>query len=179
MNFNESTLVEKGADPLSRREWLESHEAGYHKTLGNFDGLLAAVLRWSVICRPSHGTAGFTLIYASGMAQNTKYSLPLMKRFPGFDYIYGVDFSMEAEDIHNRIKFVDWLTVLGDEIVAELGGIGPMRAVLEPVCKVHDCQGDVVIEAGQNPQRGDATRGDIWEAYRMVARYTNPVRFES
>ncbi|WP_322084580.1 L-asparagine permease [Burkholderia sp. BCC1972] len=35
MNFNEGTPAEKGGDQLSRREWLESHEAGYHKTLGN------------------------------------------------------------------------------------------------------------------------------------------------
>lgn len=145
----------------------------------NFDVLLTAVLRWSEICRPVHGTAGLTLIYASGMSQNTKYALPLMKRFPGFDYIYGVDFSMEAEGVHNRIKCVNWLTVLGDEIVAELGGVGPMRAALEPTCKIHEYGGGVVIQAGAYPQLGDVTRGDIPEAYRTVARYTKPVRFEA
>lgn len=145
----------------------------------NYDVLLSAVLRWSATCRPVHGTAGLTLIYASGMSQNTKYALPLMKRFPGFDYIYGVDFSMEAEDVHNRIKCVNWLTVLGDEIVAELGGVGPMRAALEPTCKIHEYSGGVVVQAGENPQLGDVTRGDIPEAYRMVARYTKPVRFEA
>ncbi|VWC97512.1 bacteriophage gp31 protein [Burkholderia contaminans] len=131
------------------------------------------------MCRPVHGTAGLTLIYASGMSQNTKYALPLMKRFPGFDFIDGVDFTMEAEATHNRIKCVNWLTVLGDEIVTELGGTGPMRAALEPTCKIHEYPGGVVIQAGENPQLGDATRGDIPEAYRMVARYTKPVRFEA
>ncbi|WP_175804318.1 type VI immunity family protein [Burkholderia ambifaria] len=141
--------------------------------------LLGAVLRWSAMCRPVHGTAGLTLIYASGMSQNTKYALPLMKRFPGFDFIDGVDFTMEAEATHNRIKCVNWLTVLGDEIVAELGGDGPMRAALEPTCKIHEYPGGVVIQAGEYPQLGDATRGDIPEAYRMVARYTKHVRFEA
>ncbi len=145
----------------------------------NFAVMLAAVLRWSALLRPVHGTAGLTLIYASGMSQNTKYALPLMKRFPGFDYIGGVNFSMEAESVHNRIKCVNWLTVLGDEIVTELGGAGPMRAALEPTCKIHEYPGGVVIQAGEGPQLGDATRGDIPEAYRMVARYTKPVRFEA
>ena len=145
----------------------------------NYDLLLQATLRWSALCRPVHGTAGLTLIYASGMSQNTKYALPIMKRFPGFDYIYGVDFSMEAGAVHNRIKCVNWLTVLGDEILAELGGVDPMRTALGPTCKIHEYPGGVVIQAGEDPQLGDATRGDIPEAYRMVARYTKPVRFEA
>ncbi|WP_257835181.1 DUF3396 domain-containing protein [Burkholderia glumae] len=145
----------------------------------NYALLTEAVLRWSALCRPVHGTAGLTLIYASGMSQNTKYALSVMKRFPGFDYIYGVDFSMEAGAVHNRIKCVSWLTVLGDEIVTELGGTDRMRAALEPTCKIHEYPGGVVIQAGENPQLGDATRGDIPEAYRMVARYTKPVRFEA
>ncbi|WP_232515167.1 type VI immunity family protein [Burkholderia ambifaria] len=145
----------------------------------NFDLLLAAVLRWCERYRPTHGGAGFTLIFSPGMSQNTKYALPLMKRFPGFDYIYGVDFSMEAGAVHDRFKCVNWLTVLGDEIVTELGGAGPMRAALEPTCKIHEYAGGVVIQAGENPQLGDATRGDIPEAYRKVARYTKPVRFEA
>ncbi|MGV2293326.1 type VI immunity family protein [Trinickia sp. YCB016] len=143
----------------------------------NFEILLGAVLRWCTVCRPAHGTAGFALTFASGMSQNTKYALHLMKRFPGFDYVYG-DFSMEAQEVHNQIKCVNWLTVLGDGIVGELGGIEPMREALEPVCKVHEYPGGVVIQAGEAPQLGDTYRNDIPEAYRMVARYTKPVRFE-
>ncbi|MGV2293325.1 type VI immunity family protein [Trinickia sp. YCB016] len=144
----------------------------------HFDKLLAAVLRWSAIARPAHGTAGFTLIFASGMSQNTKYALHLMKRFPGFDFVEGIAFPREAGAVYNRIKGVSWLTVLSDDVVAELGGIEPMREALEPVCKVHEYSGGVVIQAGEAPQLGDTYRNDIPEAYRMVARYTKPVRFE-
>ncbi|WP_244102073.1 type VI immunity family protein [Burkholderia ambifaria] len=175
--YQARVLISRGDE--SELSYVSSYMPVCREGRPNFDGLLDAVLRWSAICRPSHGTAGFTMIYASGMAQNTKYALPLMKRFPGFDYIHGVDFSMEAEGVHNRIKCVNWLTVLGDEIVAELGGTGPMRASLEPTCKVHEYAGGVVIQAGENPQLGDSTRGDIPEAYRLVARYTKPVRFEA
>ncbi|WP_322049769.1 type VI immunity family protein [Paraburkholderia bannensis] len=144
-----------------------------------FNALLEAVLRWSAICRPVHGSAGFTLIYGSGMSQNTTYTLPLMKRFPGFDFIHGVDFSLQAGAVHNRIKCVNWLTVLGDEIISELGGIAPIRDALEPVCRIHEYPGGVVIQADEGPQLGDTYRNDVPEAYRAVARYTKPVRFEA
>ena len=144
----------------------------------HFDSLLHAVLRWCGICRPVHGTAGFALVFASGMSQNTKYALHLMKRFPGFDYVHGIDFASEARDVENQVKSVNWLTVLGEKIVDELGGIEPMREALEPVCKVHEYPGGVVIQAGEAPQLGDTYRNDIPEAYRMVARYTKPFRFE-
>lgn len=144
-----------------------------------FDTLRDAVLRWCKVCRPMHGSAGFALLFASGMSQNTRYALPLMKRFPGFDYIHGVDFSMQARAVHNRIKCVNWLTVLGEEIVTELGGIERIREALMPACLIHDYPGGVVIQAGGAPQLGDTYRSDVPEAYRAVARITRPARFEA
>jgi hypothetical protein len=145
----------------------------------NFEALLQAVLRWSKICRPLHGTAGFALNFASGMSQNTKYALHLMKRFPGFDYVDGIDFSAQTGNVENRIKCVNWLTIINDEILGELGGIEPMRTALEPACKIHEYEGGVVIQAGEAPQLGDTYRNDIPAVYRTVARYTKPVRFEA
>jgi hypothetical protein len=142
----------------------------------NFDSLLDAVLRWCMICQPFHGCAGFTLIFDS--SQNSVYALQMIKRFPGFDFQNGVDFSMEAKIVHNRIKSINWLTILNDALVEELGGLEDMHAALEPVCKVHEYPGGVVIQAGAYPQLGDAYRDDIPEAYRLVARYTKPIRFE-
>jgi len=144
----------------------------------NFETLRSAILRWCEIAQPMHGTAGFTLIFASGMSQNTRYALPLLKRFPGFDLVDGIAFTREAHAVHNRIKSVNWLTVLCDSIVTELGGIEPMRMALQPLCSFHKYPGGVVIQAGENPQLGDTYRADIPEAYRMVARYTRAVRFE-
>jgi hypothetical protein len=145
----------------------------------NFDVLVDAVLRWCSICRPMHGTAGFALTFASGMQQNTKYALSIMKRFPGFEYVDGVDFTREVAAAHDRIKCVNWLTVLCDSIVTELGGIETMRAGLQSMCSFHEYPGGVVIQAGETPQLGDTYRADIPEAYRMVARYTRAVRFEA
>lgn len=144
----------------------------------NFELLLSAVLRWCEILRPVHGCAGFTLIFATGMSQNTAHALQLIQRFPGFDVANSVDFILEAKATHNRIKSINWLTVLRDDIVAELGGYDRVRGYLEPTCRLHRYSGGIVIQAGERPQLGDTQRGDIPEAYRLVARVTRPVRFE-
>jgi hypothetical protein len=143
----------------------------------NFEVLLAATLRWCAICQPVHGSAGFVFIF--GNDQESEYTQQLFKRFPGFDFQDGGWFSLETRDIHNRIKCVNWLTVLCDALVEELGGRDKMRATLEPVCKVHDYPGGVVIQAGATPQIGDTWRDEVPEAYRLVARYTKAIRFEA
>jgi len=142
----------------------------------NFDVLLAATLRWCEICQPVHGSAGFAFIFETD--QYSEYTQQLFKRFPGFDFQDGVQFLMQARSVHNRIKCVNWLTVLCDALVEELGGRDNIRAALEPVCKVHDYPGGVVIQAGAYPQVGDSWRGEIPEAYRRVARFTKSIRFE-
>jgi len=143
----------------------------------NFEVLLAATLRWCAICQPVHGSAGCAFIFEND--QKSEYTQQLFKRFPGFDFQDAGAFSFQARAIHNRIKCVNWLTVLCDELVEELGGRDKMRAALEPVCQVHDYPGGVVIQAGATPQIGDTWRDDVPEAYRLVARYTKAIRFET
>lgn len=142
----------------------------------NYEVLLAATLRWCALAQPVHGSAGFVFIFES--KQNSEHTQQLFKRFPGFDFLHAGMFSMQARDIHNRIKGVNWLTVLNDALVEELGGRDKMHVALQPICKVHDYPGGVVIQAGAYPQIGDTWRGDIPEAYRLVARYTQSIRFE-
>lgn len=149
------------------------------KASPQFEVLLQAVLRWSALCRPVHGVAGFALTFSSGMSQNTKYALMMMKRFPGLEVLAGVDFTMEAGTEHHRIKGVNWLTVLCDALVDELGRLDKMKNMLEPVCKVHTYDGGVVIQAGAYPQLGDAWCNNVPSAYRLVAHYTKSIRFEN
>ncbi|MBN9359035.1 MAG: DUF3396 domain-containing protein [Herbaspirillum huttiense] len=143
----------------------------------NFEVLLAATLRWCAICQPLHGSAGFVFIFEND--QESEYTQQLFKRFPGFDFQDTGSFSFEARDVRNRIKCVNWLTVLCDALVEELGGRDKMHTTLEPVCKAHDYPGGVVIQAGAFPQIGDTWRDEVPEAYRLVARYTKSIRFET
>jgi hypothetical protein len=184
-----STLTEDNVEPYQaqvfinrlRRRELSSVSSTFpvcnSSGQPNCDSLLDGVLRWCTICQPVHGCAGFTFIFDT--EQNSIYAMQMIKRFPGFDFQGSVDFIMETESIYNRIKSVNWLTVLCDELVEELGGLDAMRSALEPVCKIHKYSGGVVIQAGAFPQVGDTYRNDVPEAYRLVARYTKPIRFES
>ncbi len=144
-----------------------------------FSELITTMLRWCEVCQPTHGSAGFSVLFTPGMiTSNGTLALGMLKRFPGFGFTDASGFAYEARATHNRIKCVNWLTALNDGIVDEIGGIAAMRVELEPVCKVHEYAGGVLIQAGEVPQLGDTHRQVIPEAYRMVARYTKPVRFE-
>jgi hypothetical protein len=90
-----------------------------------------------------------------------------------------IEFISEAEGVFNRIRCINWLTVLGDEILKELGGIEAAKA-LEPECTLYPYSGGLVIQAGPHPMLGAApmnTGPMVPEIYRKVARFTKPVRF--
>jgi len=144
----------------------------------SFPLLLASFLRWCNLLHPVHGGAGFSVVLPIGSEEKAKYAYAAMKRHPGLDFIDGVVFSGEVEQSFNRIKVVNWLTALGDDILNELGGIEAARAALEPDCTLHPFNGGVVIQAGAVPQLGDSYHGLIPERYRKVAHFTRPVRFE-
>ena len=140
---------------------------------------LASVLRWAELSQPAHGSAGFTFIVSSGMSQNSRLALQMLERFPGFDFPDPIAFTREAQAVHDRIKCVNWLTVLGDAIIDQLGGVETLRRALEPACRLHAYSGGLLIQAGPEPRLGDVQRGDVPEQYRVAARVTRPVRFEN
>lgn len=144
----------------------------------NFNSLLEHVLHSSKLLKPVHGVAGFSLIFEAGLEQNAKYAYSTMKRHPGLEFIDAVSFSIEVKSQFHRIKGVNWLTILGSEVLQELGGIESARAALEPDCILHEYDGGVVIQAGPVPQLGNSYHNLIPQRYRKVAQFTRPVRFE-
>jgi Protein of unknown function (DUF3396) len=175
--YQASLLVSRSGEPL-----LSFFEA-YMPLASTGGASHISVLRerflvWCQRFRPLHGSAGFSFIVCPGMSQNSAYALQLMNRFPGFDFPSAVDFTLQVDGVCNRIKSVNWLTALGDELVAQLGGLATMRQALEPACTVHAYDGGVVIQAGLTPRLGDTHANDIPAEYRLAARFTRPVRFE-
>jgi len=142
----------------------------------HFETLREAVLGWCQKIRPVHGQAGFSIITSSIASEPFVY--PTMRAHPGLDLIQYVSFSDSSEGVFNRIKCVNWLTVLGDEVLNELGGLETAKKVLEPGCTLYPYTGGVVIQAGPVPQLGDTEQGFIPECYRKVAQFTKVVRFE-
>ncbi|MGK7285191.1 type VI immunity family protein [Buttiauxella agrestis] len=145
----------------------------------NFSTLFSLVLSWCEKLKPAHGSAGFCFAYTPGMEAQSKWTWPLLQRYPGIDHHDVVRFSLAAEDTYNRIKGVNWLTILGNNIVAELGGIAEIKMHLGEQCRIHPYDGGVIIIAGPNPQLGDNYAGIIPERYKAVAKLTRPVRFEN
>ena len=144
-----------------------------------FGTLLSAVLRWCEICRPAHGSAGYALIFASGMQKNSVYALQAMKRFPGLDFQDAGAFSSLARDVHHRIKCANWLTILGNALIEQLGGLFALGQALHPFCSLHAYSGGAVIQAGASPSMCDRHHEGIPAAYRSVARLTRRVRFDA
>lgn len=145
----------------------------------NFGVLRDALLRWCDMLQPAHGAAGYCVILEIPRDTGGKYAYTHMRRHPGLDFFDPLDFSLEVESVHNRIKSVNWLTVLGDAVLAELGGLQAAKSALEPECTIHQYDGGIVIQAGEIPVLGDTHQEDIPELYRRVARFTKPVRFGS
>jgi len=137
------------------------------------------VLTWAKRLRPNHGLAGLS-IKMSEDTTDGPYIYPTLKKYTGLDAYVPLDFSMEAGTVYNRIKCVNWLTVLGDEIIEELGGLAVLKKALEPECTLYPYPGGVLIQAGEAPRLGDIEvpgSSELIEPYRKVAAITKPVRF--
>lgn len=151
-----------------------------------FDEVRETVRSWASILKAAHGTAGLSLLFISGGGKNyLKYAYALLRKFPGLDYEDEARFSAQVNSPNSggvkpfKIRTSSWLTVLGEPIIAELGGRDRMRAELGPDCPLFDYDGGTLIQAMPVPLLGNAELGDFPEGYRRVARLTKPVRFEA
>jgi hypothetical protein len=142
-----------------------------------FDTLRECLLCWCKIIRPAHGSAGLCTVTPDMTGEPDAYRM--LQQFPGLTMVQDLSFSGESKNVFNRIKTVNWLTVLGDVVLDELGGLKAAQDALEPDCTIYPYPGGIVIQAGPEPQWGDTLLGDVPELYRKVAKFTKPVRFEN
>jgi len=146
----------------------------------HFDVWRECILTWAKRLRPAHGLAGLTIVMADDTIDGP-FILPTIKEYPGLDVQVPINFSMCVEQVFNRIKCVNWLTVLGDKIVEELGGLSILRDELESDCTLYPYPGGVLIQAGEAPHLADVEvpgSSELLEPYRKVARITKRVRFK-
>ncbi|HCC0888519.1 TPA: DUF3396 domain-containing protein [Salmonella enterica] len=145
----------------------------------HFATLFAMTLAWCERHQPVHGSAGFCYALCTGIEPQARYTWASMQRYPGIDFFDPVTFSLEVEENYNRIKGVNWLTILGDVLVAELGGVETLTCALEPECRIHPYRGGIIIIAGPVPQTGDLYTGFTPQRYKKVAAVTRPIRFDN
>ncbi|EGO8362118.1 DUF3396 domain-containing protein [Escherichia coli] len=141
----------------------------------HIDSLLEMAFQWCNQIQPAHGNAGLYFCPTIGRS-GASYYYALMQRHPGIDYINRIDLIHATQGCFNRVKGVNWLTILNDEIVEELGGLEYCKKQIEPECYIEKWKGGIIIIAGPLPQCGDTYNNFIPERYKKVAKLIRPVR---
>ena len=141
------------------------------------------------ICRklkPVSGYGGIGIIESQNTSISSEYA-PVVyswsQRLPGLEADYPIEHAIwlgeGREDGRGGIKGVNWLTVISDRWLAELGGadvVAGRVTALDPRFIIHRFDGGLMIQAGPRPTLGDAERG-VWpELYVKLAKYLKPIR---
>jgi hypothetical protein len=136
------------------------------------------VLQWCEKLRPLHGYAGIYIALSADRGEaisNEPLVYPLVKRFPGIEFDSPVDISLHCK---KGIKGVNWLTVLSDKFVSNLGGVDALKDGLDDTCPLYTYPGGAVIQAGPYPQLGDLEKGIRLKDYQKVYKLVKPVQAE-
>jgi hypothetical protein len=123
------------------------------------------VLQWCEKLSPLHGYAGIYLALSAeqGAAMGAEPLVyPLVKRFPGIEFDFPITVKLKFK---NGIKGVNWLTVLSDKFVSELGGIDTLKNGLDDTCvAVHllswrSCDSGWTLSAAWRSGAGHSIKG--------------------
>ncbi|WP_407352499.1 type VI immunity family protein [Luteimonas sp. R10] len=173
-----------GPEPLSPRglsHLCAYFSAGFMSERG-YGFLVDIVKRWAARLNALHGSAGYSVLFEHGIfgGHGVLSVLPALKRFPGLDFSDpGMFIAESAGSDGKSIKSINWLTVLCDEFTGRLGAHAGLEAKLKPACLIHEYDGGIVIQAGDQPQLGDVNHGIVLDGYRRVAEALKPIRFEA
>lgn len=97
----------------------------------------------------------------------------LAERFPGLEVEARTSHSLYLRD---GIKGVNWLTVLGDRWVQEMGGVDYLRLWVTEACTLYPYSGGVVIQAGAHPELGDSQANRWPMHYVKLAKALKKIR---
>jgi hypothetical protein len=124
------------------------------------------------------GYCGYSLVWEeTDTALEEKvfaWAAPLHRRHPGLGYGDAVRLSNAVDQ---GVVAVNWLTFLGADLVAALGGRDALASNAPAEVSVLPLgQGGVILRAGEAPKLGDLNRKDRLPAYHAVGRLVEPVR---
>ncbi|NUQ78845.1 MAG: DUF3396 domain-containing protein [Polyangiaceae bacterium] len=100
----------------------------------------------------------------------------IAERFPGLEV---ESLSAHTLYLHTGIKGVNWLTILGDRWVNEMGGLDSLRAHLDENFGFYPYDGGVVIQAGPKPQIGDAQANRWPKHYVKLAKILKKIQIKN
>lgn len=118
--------------------------------------------------RPLSGYGGIGFLQpltTEGQIEGQALVTPLASRFPGVEVDTPTNHCFQ---LHDGIKGVNWLTILGDRWIEAAGGRDYLRIRLdEPTFPFYPYDGGLMIQAGPKPQIGDTTR-DLWPEHYVT-----------
>lgn len=126
--------------------------------------------------QPVHGYGGLSPILPYDYHRYLPNEYELAQRFIGLN-IDTRSFSAGGFELKNRIKGVDWYTILGNEFVQQLNSEETIRAALAPWPDItfSHYAGGLIIQAGKYPDLG-APEDGAPIPYVAVSRVVKPVR---
>jgi len=120
----------------------------------------------------------------AGIGTNTHHNLPgadpdltpiyaLSRRYRGVDWGFPQYFGDLSEF---GIKGVNWLTLVGEEWVEQLGGIDSIKKNFSASILVHELPHGILIQAGPRPELGYVNSEETLPLYHEVGAALQPLR---
>ena len=140
--------------------------------------VVETVQRWADSISVHYGYSGLSFNVSQGSIQQRHgwEAKRLAMRFQGFEL---EDASTTSLCCMTELKGVNWLTIVSHSMLEPLGGLSAIREKCSQEIRIHPMRGGVIIQAGPEPQVGDANRGETLPLYREVARVLKPIRARS
>lgn len=131
------------------------------------DDLLQSVHRLCAVFPFHSGLAGYALERSHYQMKDAEtHAWQASMRHPGVDIV------RVPEDARalggGTVKGVGWLTLLGQDIVGQLGGVQALRRKLGSDIEVIEAKNGVIVKAGARPETGDINRADRLLLYVRV-----------
>ncbi len=125
-----------------------------------------------------HGTAGFGINinpdYPSDDEEFAVYALS--RRYRGIEVNDPGWFSQYA---NQGIPNINWLTLIGSDLVERLGGPAALDPLRAEDIRIHKLEHGLMIQAGAEPSFGNVNRDETLDAYHAVGRALCPLRLKT
>jgi hypothetical protein len=137
------------------------------------------VLKLCQRLRPLSGYAGIGVIESHDGYARDKYQpvvREIAERFPGLEI---EDRAGHTNHLRTGIKGVNWLTILGDHWLKEIGGLDYFRVRVDESFGFYPYDGGLIIQAGPKPQIGDVQANRWPQHYVTLAKVLKKIQIKN
>lgn len=128
--------------------------------------------------RPVSGYGGLGIIESPNDLIEAQFEPSVFitaQRFPGLEVDYPYSHILYLKE---GIKGVNWLTIIGDRWLSQLGGLSKLRDQVGEELMFQEFPGGLIVRAGAQPQMGDLDVGRYPDLYVRLAAALKPIRVQ-